>query len=63
MNEIETYYFFNDGTVVCLLHYSNNRGAAEQAMLKAYRRTNCDISYTGYRANGAYTIFDGRDYH
>lgn len=62
-SEMQTFYFFKDGTVICLLHYVNNKYAAEKAMLQAYRRTSSDISHSGSKSNVPYTTFDGRDYH
>lgn len=60
-----TFYRFKDGTNVKLLHCSNNKWAAEQAMLRTFGKSSSDISHTGmnelnYRP---YSTFDGRDFH
>ncbi len=42
-----TFYHFKDGTNVKLLHCSNNKWAAEQAMLRTFGKSSSDISHTG----------------
>ena len=60
----ETYYFFRDGTVICLLHTVSNQYAAKKAMLQAYGKSDSDIMHTGSQANTkGYSTFDGRGYH
>lgn len=63
-SEMETFYFFLDGTIVCLLHYHHNQCAAKRAMLQTYGKSESDISHTGSKANGReYSTFDGRNFH
>lgn len=60
----ETFYFFKDGSVVLLLHNSNNQYAAKKAMLKMYGRSESDISHTGSKCVGkSYQTFDGTREH
>lgn len=64
--EVITTYYFKDGLNVELIHYSNNRYAAEKAMFNAYRRTSSDLSHTGGNKKmpgKTYVTFDGRSYH
>jgi hypothetical protein len=62
--EMETFYFFRDGTIVCLLHYPYNQYAAKKAMLQTYGKSESDISNTGSQVNGrGYSTFDGRNFH
>lgn len=61
---METYYFFKDGTVVCLLHIVSNKYAAEKAMLKTYNKITSDILRTGSKVVGrGCSTFDGINYH
>lgn len=64
-SEMNTYYYFRDGLKVKLIHYVNNKYAAEKAMLNAYRRSQGDISHTGGKLipGNSYVTFDGRDFH
>lgn len=60
----ETFVFFKDGSVVLLLHQSNNLYAAKKAMLKLYNRSESDISHTGSKCVGkSYSTFDGTNAH
>lgn len=64
-SEMTTCYYFKDGLKVELIHYVNNKYAAEKAMLNAYKRTQHDISHTGGRRTpgNSYVTFDGRNFH
>lgn len=60
----ETFYFFRDGSVVLLLHKSNNQHAAKKAMLRIYGKSESDISHTGSKCVGkSYQTFDGTNEH
>lgn len=64
-SEMTSYYYFKDGLKVELIHYVNNKYAAEKAMFNAYRRSSSDISHTGGKRmpGNSYVTFDGRDFH
>ena len=64
-SEMKSYYRFKGGLNVELIHYVNNKFAAEKAMFNAFRRTRNDIASTGGSPTPgvAYTPFDGRNYH
>ncbi len=64
-NEMSTYYYFRDGLKVELIHYVNNKYAAEKAMLNTYGRSQGDVSHTGGKRmpGNSYVTFDGRDFH
>ena len=60
----QTFVFFNDGSVVLLLHDTGNYSAAKRAMLKKYGRSEKEVSRTGSSCVGkSYTTFDGTDAH
>ena len=59
---ISTFYFFNDGYVIELMHHSYNLSAAERAMLKAYDRSASEIKRTADVAAFIHDKFDGRNY-
>ncbi len=65
-DETETYYYFKDGSIICVSHKTSNSNAAKNAMLKACGKTNDMIlSYTPTKPNNSqkYTTFDGKDCH
>ena len=65
-NEMVTYYVFRDGTKISLIHYVNNKAAAEKAMLQTYRRSPSDISHSGFGSDTHrkdWPTFDGRSFH
>lgn len=59
---LSTFYFFNDGKVIELMHYSYNRGDAERAMLSYYGKSYSDISRVDNVAAFIHDKFDGRNY-
>lgn len=58
-------YRFKGGFNVELLHKTNNKCAAENAMLKAFKRTRSEIITSGGKPGPGvqYVTFDGTKFH
>lgn len=59
---LSTFYFFKDGIVIELMHYSYNHSDAERAMLSHYGKSYSDISRVDNVAAFIHDKFDGRNY-